>query len=50
MNKSVLELIKSIGRRWEKDLDEIYFISKNPAPFKESNLLKLNCDKALFHK
>ena len=49
MNKSVLELIKSIGDKWKKDLDEIYFISKNPAPFKESNLLKLNCDKALFH-
>ena len=49
MNKSVLELIKSIGEKWENDLGETYFISDNPAPFKESNLLKLNCDKALFH-
>ena len=26
-----------------------YFISKNATPFIESNLLKLNCDKALFY-
>ena len=49
MNKNVLDLIQSIGKRWNKKADEIYFISKNPTPFKESNLLKLNCDKALFY-
>ena len=49
MNKNVLELIQSIGEKWNKKPDEIYFISKNATPFIESNLLKLNCDKALFY-
>ena len=49
MNKSVLELIKSIGEKWNNNGEELYSISKNSTPFIESNLLKLNCDKALFH-
>ena len=49
MNKNVLELIQSIAKRLNKKSNQIYSLSEDITPFKESNLLKLNCDKALFH-
>ncbi len=47
-NKTVLELIESIGKGWEEHLSgkALYEIEANPA-FYEAGLLKLNIDKAL---
>lgn len=46
-NRRVVELIADVFGHWNKDFD-CYQITGN-VPFHEAGLLKLNCDKALFH-
>lgn len=46
-NRRVIELIADVFKYWNKDFD-CYQITGN-VPFHEAGLLKLNCDKALFH-
>ena len=46
-NRRVVELIADIFKYWNADF-ECYEITGN-LPFHEAGLLKLNCDKALFH-
>lgn len=48
-NHTVVELLHDLAEHWGfKDLNEAYKITAN-IPFHEAGLLKLNCDKALFH-
>lgn len=48
-NRTVVELLKDMAVRWGfKDSNESFQITEN-RPFNEAGLLKLNCDKALFH-
>lgn len=48
-NHPVIELLKDLGESWGiSALDEIYSITES-IPFHEAGLLKLSCDKALFH-
>ncbi len=47
-NRSVLELITDLSKLWKLEPDQAVKIS-NEIPFHEASLLKLNCDKALFH-
>lgn len=47
-NRSVVELLGDLGRRWGfENSDQAYRVTDN-IPFHEAGLLKLNCDKALF--
>jgi len=46
-NRRVIELIADVFKYWQKSF-ECYQITGN-VPFHEAGLLKLNCDKALFH-
>ena len=47
INKPVLSLIKDLYKFWPSKKDKFYEIS-DEIPFDEAQLLKLNCDKALF--
>lgn len=48
-NRTVLELIKDLCSYWNYDsVDQAYSVTDH-IPFHEAGLLKLNCDKALFH-
>ena len=47
-NRTVLNLIQDMASRWGRDPERSVRISGN-IPFHEASLLKLNCDKALFH-
>lgn len=48
-NRSVVDLLRDIGGHWGFDSpSDAYSITAN-VPFHEASLLKLNCDKALFH-
>lgn len=48
-NRTVVELLADLRRTWKfADLDEAYRVTAD-IPFHEAGLLKLNCDKALFH-
>lgn len=47
-NKSVIDLITDISKGWDLSKKNILYIDKKNI-FNESKLLKLNCDKALFH-
>lgn len=48
-NHTVLELLESISNHWDfKDENNKFIIEQN-VTFHEAGLLKLNCDKALFH-
>lgn len=48
-NRSVLELLTDLSSFWDfKDVSEAYNVTDS-IPFHEAGLLKLNCDKALFH-
>ncbi len=48
-NRTVVELLGDLGRHWGfASPDQAYRITAN-IPFHEAGLLKLNCDKALFH-
>lgn len=44
--KTVLELVRDLAEQWKLDKDKAAIVTGN-IPFKEANLLKLNCDKAL---
>ena len=46
---TVAELLGDLGRHWGfENLEDAYQVTDN-IPFHEAGLLKLNCDKALFH-
>ena len=45
---TVLELLSDLGRRFALEQRQVYRVTGN-VPFHESGLLKLNCDKALYH-
>ena len=48
-NRTVVELLGSLGERWGLErADDAYDVVAD-VPFHEAGLLKLNCDKALFH-
>lgn len=48
-NRSVLELLSDLSSQWKFDkVEDAYKVTDN-IPFHEAGLLKLNCDKALFH-
>ncbi|WP_231566531.1 CDP-glucose 4,6-dehydratase [Vibrio caribbeanicus] len=48
-NRTVLELLTDLGKVWGfESADEAFSVTDN-LPFHEAGLLKLNCDKALFH-
>ena len=48
-NRTVLELLIDLSGHWEFDsLEQAYRVADNK-PFYEAGLLKLNCDKSLFH-
>lgn len=47
-NRTVVELLGDLGATWGIAADQAYRITGN-VPFHEAGLLKLNCDKALFH-
>jgi CDP-glucose 4,6-dehydratase len=48
-NHTVKDLLSDLSEYWEfKDSESAYLITGN-IPFHEAGLLKLNCDKALFH-
>lgn len=48
-NRTVVELLESLSRHWGFDnSDQAYRVTGN-IPYHEAGLLKLNCDKALFH-
>ena len=49
VSKTVRELLSSLSQYWGfTDPDDAYRVTDN-IPFHEAGLLKLNCDKALFH-
>ena len=48
-NRTVVELLGDLAQRWGyADVGDAFSITAN-VPFHEAGLLKLNCDKALFH-
>jgi CDP-glucose 4,6-dehydratase len=47
-SKTVFELLNDLSRNWELEQEPSYFPEKT-TEFHEAGLLKLNCDKALFH-
>lgn len=48
-NRTVVELLEDLGSYWNfSNTEDIYRITDN-IPFHEAALLKLSCDKALFH-
>lgn len=48
-NRTVIELLSDMANRWGfKSSSDSFKITEN-RPFNEASLLKLNCDKALFH-
>lgn len=48
-NRTVVDLLGDLGRNWGfTSSDQAYQVTAN-VPFHEAGLLKLNCDKALFH-
>lgn len=48
-NHTVLELLKAISTHWQFEEANDHFSIENLHRFHEAGLLKLNCDKALFH-
>ncbi len=48
LNKTVLEVISELHYFFKDKIDSPYQLTGN-VPFDEAKLLKLNCDKALFH-
>jgi len=47
-NRTVVDLLENLGTHWAFKSGEGYSVTDN-IPFHEAGLLKLNCDKALFH-
>ncbi|GAB6040550.1 CDP-glucose 4,6-dehydratase [Endothiovibrio diazotrophicus] len=48
-NKTVLELLTGLAGQWGFGADEPFYEYAGNTSFHEAQLLKLNCDKALFH-
>lgn len=48
-NRTVTELINAMADKWTANIPDIPYIVTDNIPFSEAGLLKLNCDKALFH-
>jgi len=48
-NRSVLDLLSDLGTYWKFDSNNQVYKVVDSIPFHEAGLLKLNCDKALFH-
>ncbi len=48
-NRSVADLISSMSVYWKLPRQNSAYVITDELPFKEAGLLKLNCDKALFH-
>jgi CDP-glucose 4,6-dehydratase len=46
-NRTVLELIEEMAAQWKPKGEAVRILERKP--FHEAGLLKLNCDKALFH-
>jgi len=48
-NRTVLQLLEDLSQHWDfTNVTDAYRVTAN-IPFHEAGLLKLNCDKALFH-
>lgn len=48
-NRTVIDLLKSMSEVWAAKIPTKPFTVKENIPFNEAELLKLNCDKALFY-
>lgn len=48
INRTVSELLQDLATQWGEEPDKCFAVTGN-VPFHEAGLLKLNCDKALFH-
>lgn len=48
-NRTVLQLLQDLGEYWNIDSSTEGFEITDNIPFHEAGLLKLNCDKSLFH-
>lgn len=48
-NHTVLELMHDLSKTWKIEENEKAYVVTDNIPFHEAGLLKLNCDKALFH-
>lgn len=48
-NRTVVDLLTDLGKFWGFTNDNKAFQITGEVPFHEASLLKLNCDKALFH-
>ena len=48
-NRTVTDLLSTMADNWTADIPDIPYTVTGNIPFKEAGLLKLNCDKALFH-
>lgn len=48
-NHAVVELLQAISKYWHFEQNNDWFNIDNTSTFHEAGLLKLNCDKALFH-
>jgi CDP-glucose 4,6-dehydratase len=48
-NRTVMELLSDLGRHWGFASSEQFYQVTPKVAFHEAGLLKLNCDKALFH-
>ena len=48
-NRSVLNLLEDLSKYWKFFKNSEYYKVVDNIPFHEAGLLKLNCDKALFH-
>lgn len=48
-NHTVLQLLSDLSKKWGFGCSEDAFTVTDNLPFHEAGLLKLNCDKALFH-
>jgi CDP-glucose 4,6-dehydratase len=48
-NHTVLDLLSDLSRQWGFENSDDAFIVTDNIPFHEAGLLKLNCDKALYH-
>ena len=48
-NRTVVDLLTTMSRYWKAKMSEKPYKITDDLPFNEAGLLKLNCDKALFH-
>jgi CDP-glucose 4,6-dehydratase len=48
-NRTVLELLSALSKQWGFTKADDAYTTADAIPFHEAGLLKVNCDKALFH-